>query len=67
MRAFVLCVVDARGLLCCSMRAVASIASSVLHRVVAAAAALYGVVARAGVRGAALRLIDVLLGERCDV
>ena len=55
MRAFGLVVVGARGLSCCCMRAVASIASCVLHRVVAAAAALYGVVSRAGVRGTALR------------
>jgi hypothetical protein len=66
MLCFVLFVVGARGLLCCCMRAVASIASRVLQ-VVAAAAALYGVVARAGVRGAALRLVGVPRGERCDV
>jgi len=47
------------------MRAVASIASRLLQ-VVAAAAAVRRVAARAGVRGASSRCQDVLARERCD-
>ena len=64
MRAFGLDVVvlrDVRRLRCYIGASIASRGRAL--RVVAAAAALYGVVARAGVRGAALRLVDVNLAS----